>query len=241
MLMVNEIFGKTIQGEGKSAGKEVLFLRLSGCNLACSWCDTPYTWNWKGTKFVHPDKFKREDEVRKYTVEQVLSLLKLQDPKTKAVVISGGEPMLQQRELINLLRLLKKDKYWVEVETNGTIAPLPEFVKLISQINCSPKLANSGPDNAVRRRENPAALKALVSSSKTSFKFVISQTQDITEIYELLNKYRMKPQSVYLMPEGRTKQEQLAHQDVVEEMARTHGFNFSPRLHVLQWDVKRAV
>lgn len=239
MLFVNEVFGPTVQGEGKSSGKEVIFLRLSGCNLACSWCDTPYTWNWKGTKFVHPDKFDKKTETHKHTVDQVFSLIRRQSPTTHAVVISGGEPMLQQKELVNLLKLLKEDGYWVEVETNGTVAPTPEFVSLIDQINCSPKLANSGPDNPLKKREIPTALITLATCKKATFKFVVTGPQDIKGILDLVTVYGME--DVYLMPEGRTKAEQLANQNQIEKLAKANGFEFSPRLHVLQWDAKRAV
>lgn len=239
MLLVNEIFGPTIQGEGKSANTEVLFLRLSGCNLACSWCDTPYTWNWKGTKFVHPDKYDKKTEAHKMTVEEVGARLKSQSPTCKRVVISGGEPLLQQKDLVKLMDLLRPQGYQFEVETNGTIFPLLPFLDRIDQINCSPKLSNSGPDNPASKREIVPALTALSASEKTSFKFVISTDQDIKEVWALVKKYRM--QQVYLMPEGRTRDEQLARQDQVSALALTHGFHFSPRLHVLKWGATRAV
>lgn len=236
-LLVNEIFGPTIQGEGKSSGMSVSFLRLSTCNLACSWCDTPYTWNWEGTKFVHPDKYDRKKESRLITFEEIKKDLDARG--VKALVISGGEPMLQQKGLISFLKILKADGYWVEIETNGTIEPLDEFLTLIDQINCSPKLSNSGPDNRPKMRERPAALTKLSESSKTSFKFVIMDEKDLPEIMTLVEKYQMK--EVYLMPEGRTKVEQLARQDNIQKICKEVNFKFSPRLHVLQWDSKRAV
>lgn len=239
MLVVNEVYGPVEQGEGKSAGTDVLFLRLSGCNLACSWCDTPYTWNWKGTKFVHPDKFDKKAETHKMTPEEVVTLLKSKSTTVRRVVISGGEPMLQQKELIKLMDLLIPEGYHFEVETNGTIVPLPEFVQRVDQINCSPKLANSGPDNPARKREVPAALAALSNSGKASFKFVVSQDGDMAEVVALVKKYQMK--EVYLMPEGRTRIEQEARQNEVERLSEAYGFHFSPRLHVLKWNALRAV
>lgn len=239
MLKVNEIFGPTIQGEGKSAGKDVVFLRLSGCNLACVWCDTPYTWNWLNTPFQHPDKFDKAKEETKGSTDQVRDQLLAVGSDVKALVVSGGEPMLQQKQLLPLLRQLKEKGWWLEMETNGTVVPTDEILQVLDLVNCSPKLVNSGPDNRPTMREKPEALTKLAGSSKTSFKFVVVDQRDIPEIFQLVTKYNM--QNVYLMPEGRTKAEQEKHQAAVELMAKTNGFNFSPRLHVLKWDNKRAV
>lgn len=237
ILSVNEIYGPVRQGEGRSAGELVSFLRLSGCNLACQWCDTPYTWNWSGTKFTHLDKFDKEDEVHKYSIGEVKS--KLDSLSCYRVVISGGEPFLQQYNLLPLLRELKSDAYFIEVETNGTVRPLPEFVDLVDQINCSPKTENSGPDNRAQIRERPATLKILSDSPKTSFKFVVSSEDDMPEIVDLSIKYHMR--EAYLMPQGRTRDEQERLQDKVRELATRYHFRFSPRLHVLQFNALRGV
>ena len=239
MVAVNEIFGPTIQGEGKSAGKEVLFLRTAGCNLACIWCDTPYTWNWKGTKFQHPDKYDPKKEVHQMTPEEIKSKLNEIGNDIKALVISGGEPILQQKKLIPVIETIKQDGYWVEVETNGTIVPTDRFLELVDQINCSPKLSNSGPDNPLRKRENPEALIKFSQSNKTYFKFVVMNEQDLNEVLELVKKYEMK--NVFLMPEGRTKDEQEQKMQDVEKICKENGFEFSPRLHVLKWGNKRAI
>ena len=234
-LKINEIYGPVKQGEGKSAGKDVSFLRLSGCNLACSWCDTPYTWNWIGTKFTHPDKFDQKKETHLMSFEEVKA--ELDRIGVKAVVISGGEPMLQQRALLPLVSLLKQDNYWVEVETNGTIVLLPEFLDLVDQVNCSPKISNSGKDNRPEMRERPEALTVLAGSSKVSFKWVITSDIDLQEVEALIAKYNMKES--WLMPEGRTRAEQLARQDSVKKLCDEKGFHFSPRLHILQNDTAR--
>lgn len=236
-LKVNEIYGPVKQGEGKSSGKDVLFLRLSGCNLACSWCDTPYTWNWQGTKFIHPEKYDPIKEISFMDTSEVK--IELDKLNTKAVVISGGEPMLQQKPLLPLIQSLKDDGYWVEIETNGTITPDNAFLNLVDQINCSPKLSNSGVDNRLSMREKPEALLALASSPKTSFKFVVTSDQDLTEIDSLISRFSMK--EVFLMPEGKTRTEQLARQDKVKKLCEEKGFKFSPRLHVLENDSKRRI
>ena len=238
-IKVNEIFGPTIQGEGKSAGLEVMFVRTSTCNLACIWCDTPYTWNWKGTKFKHPDKFNKETELKEMTVIEIFTKLKELGPRIRAVVISGGEPLLQQKELTDLVKLLKAEGYWVEVETNGTIIPTDEFLYFIDQINCSPKTSNSGKDNKLSMRERPEALRKLAKSNKVYFKFVVDGEKDIEEILQLVKEYKME--NVFLMPQGRTKNEQLARKSEVQFLSSSLGFLFSPRLHIEQCDTKRGV
>jgi len=241
MLLVNEIFGPTIQGEGKTLGKPVVFLRLGGCNLQCIWCDTPYTWNWIGSKWKHKEKFDPKEELTRSEIHEVLDRLREIGSTVKALVISGGEPMLQQKYLIPLIKELKAEGWWVEVETNGTIAPLPEFLELVDQINCSPKLANSGSDNTLAKRLKPLVLKKLAESDKVYFKFVVASVDDVTEIYQILRALYVKQSHVYLMPEGRTKDEQIMNQGLVERLADNLGFKFSPREHILQFGAKRAV
>lgn len=238
-MFVNEIYGPTIQGEGKSAGREVIFVRLAGCNLACFWCDTPYTWNWQGTKFAHKDKFEKAKEVHEMTVGDIFKQVKRLSKDVKAIVISGGEPMLQQTELTQLLAVLKANDYWVEIETNGTIAPTKEFFDLIDQINCSPKLPTSGVDNPEKKRIIKKALIALAASSKVNFKFVVTGIDDIFEISLLHKQFYFR--DVYLMPEGRTAAEQRERMGLVQQLCQKYSFKFSPRLHVLKWDTQRKV
>ena len=238
-MKVNEIFGPTIQGEGKSIGMKTMFLRLSVCNLACIWCDTPYTWNWKGMKFKHPEKYDRRKEIHDMSCAEVVAELKEKGSEVKSLVISGGEPMLQQRAIIALLKLLKPDGYRAEIETNGTIEPEDEFLELIDQINCSPKTSNSGSDNTFIMRERPNALMKLASNPKTNFKFVIQGEDDMPEVCKLVSKYGMK--NVYLMAEGASMEDQKRMGKSIEEISRQNFFHFTPRLHILFWDRKRGV
>lgn len=238
-ISVNEIYGPVRQGEGRTVGKPVKFLRTSGCNLACIWCDTPFTWNWEGTKFQHPEKFNKQKETHEMSVEEIKDQLNVLGKDLKALVISGGEPLIQQKSLLPLVRSLKEDGYWIEVETNGTVKPARELSDLIDQINVSPKLANSGPDNPQKKREHPSTLAALADLPNTIFKFVVEGEQDMKEILELVGEYRMK--NVYLMPLGKTRKEQIANQDLVKEICKERGFHFSPRQHVLEFDNKRGV
>ena len=230
MLKVSEIFGPTIQGEGKSQGKDVVFLRLSLCNLHCVWCDTPYTWNWEGTPFKHPDKFKRQDEVKDMEIDTVVSQLTEIGDGTKALVISGGEPLLQQVDIVQVIAKLKG--WWIEIETNATIPLLPDLIPLVNQFNCSPKLVNNGEDSE-KYRIRPKAIQSLVDTGKANFKFVVSHKDDVFEISHLVNEYEMK--EVYIMPQGRTVQELNRNSMAASQIASRLKGNFTYRLHIKKW------
>ena len=240
MLKVNEIFGPTIQGEGKTAGKPVMFLRLSTCNLHCVWCDTPYTWNWIETKHLHPKKFDPKTEIHEMNEWQIAEKLKdLGGEKVRALVVSGGEPLLQQHGLIPLLKSLKEISWWIEVETNGTIEPLDPFLALVDQVNCSPKLSNNVQD-ARYIRIRPKVLTKLAASDKVYFKFVVSNNvSDIKEIEEYIKDYNLK--NVYLMPLGMTLEELALTSKKTKELAISLGVSFSNRLHVIELGGGRAV
>lgn len=237
-MWVNEIF-QSFQGEGPSLGMPSVFLRTYGCNLACKWCDTPQTWNVVGSAFSHPDKHKRDDEKHKMSVSNITNTLRLFEERN--LVITGGEPMLQQSELIELIRILKPGGWRIEIETNGTVILDEELLTMLDQINCSPKLTNSGPDNALEKRIRPKALQKLANSPKTNFKFAVVGFEDMREIITLVNDYDISSSQVYLMPEGRTRKEQLARQNEIRSLCREYGYNFSPRLHILMHDDKRGV
>ncbi len=240
MLKVNEIFGPTIQGEGKSAGLRVMFLRLSTCNLHCGWCDTPYTWNWIGTDFSHPKKFDPAKEIHEMNETQILTKLDdLGGEQIKALVVSGGEPLIQWKQLVLLLTFLKRRGWWIEIETNGTIAPSPEFDQYVDQYNCSPKLSNSGDKRELRVR--PPAMVKLAENPKVFFKFVIATEQDVNEVLEYVQTFKIPAEHVYLMPLGMTREELELTRDRTKLLADSFGFNFSDRLHVIQFGGVRAV
>ena len=134
-----EIF-HSLQGEGATIGVATVFLRLSLCNLSCSWCDTKYTWDW--------ENFHYKQEVVALEMEDVREIILAYN--CPHLVVTGGEPLLQQTELIPLISGLKQQGYYCEVETNGTIAPLPEMERDIDQWNVSPKLSTSA--NRLERR-----------------------------------------------------------------------------------------
>ena len=114
MLKVNEIF-KGIQGEGKSAGEQRLFVRLSGCTLDCSFCDTSY--HRESRELNQRDNDKLNDNL--------------------FWCLTGGEPLIQQTDLLELIN--KYQPFFVEIETNGTIIPAPELTAVVDRWNISPK------------------------------------------------------------------------------------------------------
>jgi len=236
-IQINEVFGPTIQGEGKSAGREVSFVRTAQCNLQCVWCDTPYTWNWIGTNFEHVSnqKFDKKDEVHYMSADQIFG--RLQELGPKSIVISGGEPLIQHRQLTFLLEMLKVDNYWVEVETNGTVYPNERFLELVDQINCSPKLANS--KNTAIKREKPEVLFKLAQHPKVNFKFVVSSANDVEEIQYFVRTYKMK--EVYLMPLGMTVPELNKTTNLTKIICEHQGFHFSDRIHITKLGGGRGV
>jgi 7-carboxy-7-deazaguanine synthase len=225
-LRVAELFGPTLQGEGPSAGQRALFVRLSGCNLDCGWCDTPYTWDWR--------RFSPEEQVTEMAVADVASWAVGQD--TDLVVVTGGEPLVQQRRLGGLVTQLAAAGRRVEVETNGTIAPDDHLIASISTFNVSPKLSGSGVP--AHRRLRPMALQAFRDCGKAVFKFVITGPADIQELAELQADLSLDP--VWVMPEGTTESAVLAGMRELAEPALAHGWNLSPRLHVLLWGDERG-
>ena len=223
-LRLAEIFGPTFQGEGKHMGRRTYFIRLSGCNLACSWCDTPYTWDWDGANGKVYDKDRES-----YTLSVVDVVNQMDEAGADNVVITGGEPLVQATALVELLKDLTYLGISVEVETNGT-RDLPPGAPTNVQWNVSPKLASSGNARGIKR-------KALATYPPSAiFKFVITAPSDIDDILNL----GLPPEQVWLMPEGRTPKEVTAKAAMVAELALTHEFNFSHRLHVLLWGDKRG-
>jgi len=220
-LRVSEIFGPTLQGEGPSTGRRCGFVRLGGCNLDCSWCDTPYTWDWS--------RYRPEEELRRMTVDEVVGAVEAMD--VDMLVITGGEPLLQGRALLALVSAARERGWRVEVETNGTVAPPAALVAHVDAFNVSPKLANSGV--AETRRIRPAALRALRDTRRAVFKFVVTTPAELDEVAELAARHRLEP--VYVMPEGTTREVILGRMRELAGPALERGFHLSTRLHILLW------
>jgi len=224
---VSEIF-ESVQGEGRSAGRACTFLRLANCNLKCSWCDTKYTWDWT--------KHDRAREVHELSVKVVAD--QVRRSRTELLVVTGGEPLLQQPAIEALLEELGS-RYSVEVETNGTLAPSPALSLRVSQWNVSPKLANSG--EPLKRRLVTRAVQALLRTKNAWFKFVCEDaTLDPAEVLDIARAAGIPDDRISLMPQAATRGE-LSRRSlpIVQESVR-RGWGFSPRLHVQLWGGKRG-
>lgn len=228
-LLVAERFGveqPTFQGEGPSCGVPALFIRLSRCNLSCTWCDTPYTWDWS--------RFDPRAESSRQAVSDLL--VWACGSQVELVVITGGEPLIQQWSLVPLVRGLVEAGKRVEVETNGTIAPEPALSLEGVRFNVSPKLANSGVTE--KRRIAPEALSAFATGGRAVFKFVARTESDLDEIGVLANQYGLAP--VWVMPEGTTPQELIATTRVLADAVAARRWNLAQRLHVMAFAQTRG-
>jgi 7-carboxy-7-deazaguanine synthase len=235
-LSVSEVFGPTIQGEGPSSGRPVMFVRLGLCNLDCSWCDTPYTWDWTGKNGVAYDRTK---ELSKLGVDEIVQRVRDEAPENvRRVVVTGGEPMVQAHGLWSLVVALRSEGWQVEVETNGTL-DLPEPLQNDPpQINCSPKLANSG--IPYDRRIRPDVLRRLVASG-AALKFVVESESDLDEVSEVVTLTDCPADRVWIMPQGTTRGEMLSALPTVFELCSHRGWNLSARLHVLAFNDQRGI
>ncbi len=225
-----EIFA-TVQGEGPSCGIPAVFVRLAECNLRCEWCDTRYTWDWS-----RHDKAKETMELADDAL--VARVLEAAGEKTRTVVVTGGEPLLQQSELAPVLRALDARGFAIEIETNGTIAPSDDLAALVDRWNVSPKLAGSG--NPLKARHRPTALAAFAARPNATFKLVVGSREELAEADELARALEVAPERVVLMPEG-TDATALAERSrwLAEECVR-RGFRLGARLHVFVWGAERG-
>ena len=218
----------SLQGEGPNTGAPSVFLRLATCNLACTWCDTKYTWDW--------ERYDYDLEVASQEPSQVES--SILSFGCRRLIITGGEPLLQQKELAPLVASLKERDFQFEVETNGTIVPQPDLVRDIDQWNVSPKLGTSG--NSEDRRDQKPAMDAFSRLPNAYFKFVVAEPGDLDEVCSLRNKYSLDNQRIILMPEGTTVGDIQRRSPWVSEACAKEGFRFSTRLHILLWGDKRG-
>ena len=229
-----EIFA-ALQGEGVSAGRPCVFVRLSRCNLACEWCDTAYTWRFTGDNRPHRDGVDFARAANQVTLEEadvaarIVALgAALPFPR---LVITGGEPLLQAPALARMLDQLKDlADFYVEVETNGTITPPEAIAQRVHQFNVSPKLAHSGnPRDLAIRAE---ALAAFAADRRAVFKFVVATPDDVAEVTALAAEHALPASRILLMPEGRDSETLRARMSWLAQLCLAQGFGLSDRLHI---------
>ncbi len=224
-MRIAEVF-HSIQGEGQFTGTPSVFVRTTGCNLRCWFCDTDYTsWKPEGVQRDWSDVF---DEVRGYDCEHV--------------VVTGGEPFLQP-DVVPLTRALTDAGHFITIETAGTFYR-PVRANLMS---ISPKLSNSTPDDPVwasrhdARRDAVDVMQRLLSDYSYQMKFVVDRPVDLAEIDDYLSDYpNITAGNVWLMPQARTPAELREKQDWLEKEATDRGFSLSPRLHIERWGNARG-
>jgi organic radical activating enzyme len=226
-IPVSEIF-YSIQGEGVNAGVPAVFLRTFLCNLTCEWCDTTYTW-------IKQDEATDGINYNSFTQKEIIAEIKKYN--SKHLVITGGEPLIHQTELGPILEALKDDSFFIEVETNASIIPSPDLLRLVDQFNASPKLSNSGITLGSRLRSD--CLNILAASKKTWFKFVLCKEEDLEELEEVITRFDLPRDRVMLMAEGTDHETLIQRSRWIIDSCKRNGFRYSPRLQILLFGDKR--
>ncbi len=223
-MKIAELF-YSLQGEGSLVGVPSFFIRTSGCNLRCAWCDTPYTsWNPEGSEMA---------------VEAIVT--EVGRHPMRHVVITGGEPMIAP-EIAALASALREKGLHITIETAGTVFK-PVACDLMS---ISPKLSNSTPEGPwaaqhERLRMQPEILARLMAEYDYQLKFVIAEPADLEEVRTLVRKLEAPAANVILMPEGTDPA--ILHERALwlAEICKAENFRFSPRLHVDLYGNRRGV
>jgi 7-carboxy-7-deazaguanine synthase len=230
-MKVSELF-HSIQGEGKLVGVPSVFVRASGCNLRCAWCDTPYA-SW-------------EPEGEELAVEEIVR--RAGTFEARHVVLTGGEPMIMP-EIAELTRALKERRrdVHITIETAATVWK-PVDLDLAS---LSPKLANSTPwereggrfaQAHEKNRINVGVIQGFIDESPDfQLKFVVSSEEDLREIETILGRLKKwEPSDVLLMPEGIDAGTLRDRASWISDVCKRTGFRYSPRLHVELYGNKRG-
>ena len=222
-----EIFA-SLQGEGPSAGMPVAFIRLSRCNLACTWCDTAYTWHFEGDNRPHRDNTTFDRKANQIKLSPAKAAAKIAALGQKRLVITGGEPLMQCGPLADMLAILPDIE--VEIETNGTTRPNAHVDIRVDQYNVSPKLGHSG--NPRKAAIIPERMDFYASDPRAFFKFVIAKPDDVDEVVELQRKHRIPAKRIYLMPEGTDSVTLHVRSEWLSRICLERGFRMSDRLHI---------
>jgi organic radical activating enzyme len=222
-----ELFA-SVQGEGPSAGRPTAFVRLSRCNLACQWCDTAYTWRFTGDNRPHRDDASFERNTNQIVLDEADVAARILALGLDRLVITGGEPLLQGPALARMVALLPG--IHIEIETNGTVAPVSALDALVHQYNVSPKLAHSGNPEALALI--PERLTAWAADPRAFFKFVVASEADLAEVIALRGTYSIPNDRLFVMPEGTTSATVTARLRWLAPAAVLHGIRLSDRLHI---------
>lgn len=227
-MRIAEIY-KSLQGEGRLTGTESVFVRASGCNLRCWFCDTPFT-SW-------------QPEGEDLSVDEIV--WKVESYACEHVVVTGGEPMLFA-ELIPLTVELRRLGKHITIETAGTLF-LPVACDLMS---ISPKLANSTPpaerDERWHRRHErsrhvPEVIRALVAQYDYQLKFVVDSPADCAEVEHYLREFpEVSRSNVMLMPQGTERAALARHERWLKPYCEERGLIYCPRKHIEWFGHKRG-
>ncbi len=231
-LDIAECFADTIQGEGASIGQAATFLRLQGCVLNCTWCDTTAVWK-QGSR---------------YSFEQIFSLLEqfavIQKLKNgQHLVITGGSPLKQQYALIDFLTAFEKRFgfiAYIEIENEAVIPIAPNLIRFVSQWNHSPKLQHSGMRKSVCY--DKSCIQQASKLNNAWFKFVIDTEADWEEIErDFLSPQLIRHDQIILMPMADTKENLEQRREQVVNLSIQHHVRFSDRLHITLYDKKTGI
>ena len=221
-MLVSEIF-YSIQGEGELTGIPSVFVRTSGCNLRCSWCDTKYSsWTPEGVEMG---------------IDEIVA--KVDGFGSRHVVVTGGEPMIA-KGIHQLAARLEERGNHITIETAATVLPDGISCHLAS---LSPKLSNSTPDSALvggwrdrheKRRLQPEVIRDWIRNYNYQLKFVVAAEQDLGEIQDLVTNLGndISPAKILLMPEGTDAATIRQRSLPVIEICKRHGYRYCDRLHI---------
>ena len=230
-MLISEIF-YSLQGEGELTGVPSVFVRTSGCNLRCNWCDTPYaSWNPEG---------------KQMTVEEIVA--EIATHPAKHAVLTGGEPMIAPG-IHELAFQLQEAGYHITIETAATVPPRGIACDLAS---LSPKLAHSAPDARLddtwrkkheELRWQPGVVENWIAAGNYQLKFVVGSEADLTEIEVMIRETgcAVPPSKILLMPEGTTVEALRAKAGWLGELCKARGYRYAPRLHIELYGNKRGI
>jgi 7-carboxy-7-deazaguanine synthase len=229
-MLVSEIF-HSLQGEGELTGVSSAFIRLSGCNLRCNWCDTPYaSWQPEGTEM---------------TIEEIVR--QVDSFSSRHCVLTGGEPMIA-KNVHALAAALRSGGKHLTIETAATVPPANIACDLAS---LSPKLKNSAPDDRLsdqwrekheQLRFQPEVIRQWIAHYPYQLKFVVSSVADLPEIQDLVAQVdkNIPPDKILLMPEGITTESIRSRDEDLIEICKRHGYRYCNRLHIELFGNKRG-